>query len=451
MLMRRYVSVMLLLPLFLAAGCSQSLYSQGKLASEQGDYNTALARLYDAVRENPKNYEAWCQIGVVYFKQGSSDKAEEAFGTSNGIQPNALSNFYLGLIFEQANQTDKAIAVYGAAVNLAGDKKTKAMIENRLDVLNDQKLMLSARRAVEREDSLAAAAPPENSIAVINFDGSSLSDDLEPLALGLAEFVAIDLAKIERLEVLERLKIDVILDELALSESKYADPQSAPRLGHLLGSRRVVIGTINSTGDESFRLTGQLVNTVDKTIQKTEPREGRLDRFFEVEKAFVFALLDTLGIELSRAERDAIEEVPTESLLAFMAYSQGLEYQKRGLYYAASNSFRNAGLYDSGFSQAGKLAQRMTETTNYFRDIKAEPGAERSDFESRVTTSMTTGPVGTGFDQVQASNLINSNFIINNGLYWNYGTLPIEPPGGGPIKTGFGTVIIKGSFDADQH
>ena len=448
--MRRFAPIFIVMPLLLAAGCAQSLYTQGKFASEQGEYDTALTRFYEAVRENPKDFEAWCEIGVVYFKQGSLEKAEEAFGTSNSIKPNALSSFYLGLIFEQTDQTDKAIAVYGAAINMLGDKKTKEMIENRLDVLIDKKLMLAAREAVQREDSLAVVGSlPENSIAVINFDGSTLGEELEPLALGLAEFIAIDLAKIERLNVLERLKINVILDELAMSQSKYADTQAAPRIGRLLGSRRVVLGTVSSTGDESFRIVGQLVDTKDKTVQRTEPRQGRLDRFFEVEKAFVFGLLDTLGIELSKAERDAIEEVPTESLLAFMAYSQGLDYQKRGLYQPASNSFRDAGLYDPDFSQAGAMTQKMVETANYYRDVTAEPGTDAGDFESRVTASMTSSLSGNGLEQIQSANLINSNFIINNNLYWNYGTLPFAPPGGGPIKTGFGTVIIEGYLDVD--
>ena len=447
--MRRYVPVLLLIPLLLAAGCSKGFYTKGKLASEQGDYDTALTQLYEAINETPKNYKAWREIGVVYFKQGSLEKAEEAFGTSNKIEPNALSNFYLGLIFEQTDQIDKAITVYAAAINLQGDGQTKEMIEGRLDVLIDKKLMLAARQAVQREDSLSVDSLPENSIAVINFDGSTLPEELEPLALGLAEFIAIDLAKIERLNVLERLKINVILDELALSQSKYSDTQTAPRVGRLLGSRRVVLGNVTSTGDNSFRIVGQLVNTVDKSVQRTEPRQGQLDQFFEVEKEFVFALIDTLGIELTKAERDAIEEVPTESFLAFMAYSEGLLYQKRGLHHVALKSFRNAGLYDPDFSQAAGLSNKMNETINYNRDMSAEPGTQTSEFESKVTASMTTGLTADGIDHIQAANLINSNFIINNELYWLFGSFPIAPPGGGPILSGFGTIIIEGNLDAD--
>ena len=37
----------------LSAGCAQSLYTQGRIASEDGDYATALTRLYEAVGEAP--------------------------------------------------------------------------------------------------------------------------------------------------------------------------------------------------------------------------------------------------------------------------------------------------------------------------------------------------------------------------------------------------------------
>jgi tetratricopeptide (TPR) repeat protein len=438
-MMSRSIPVVLLVFTLLITGCTQSYYRQGLAASEQGDHDTALDLLYKAVGERPDDHLAWREIGLAWYNTGALEKAEEAFATSNRISPNALSNLYLGLIFEDTGQIDRAIRVYSAAANLQGKGRTKEMIDGRLGILIDKRLTDEARLAVLQEDSLNVDSLPENSIAVINFDGSNLSADLQPIALGLAEFVAMDLAKVSELKVLERMKINVILDELQISESNYSNTAVGPRVGKLLGSSKIVLGSVNSTGDEGFRVDGRLVDTADGKVSGTRSGEGSLDEFFNVEKQFVFGILDTLGIEISKEERDAIEEVPTESFLAFMSYSKGLFYERRGMHSDAARSFRSAGNADPGFIQATNLAGKMENAAS----------AGSSGFKRDVTASMrredSQGSLGT----IQSANLINSSFITDTELYWTLGSLAAPPPGGGPVWHGYGIIIIRGDFDAN--
>ncbi|MCP4550283.1 MAG: tetratricopeptide repeat protein [bacterium] len=436
MMLRSMPATLLILAL-LFCGCAQSLYQQGRTAAEQGDNDAAIDLLYQAVEERPDDYRAWREIGLVWFRAGSYDKAEEVFAASNRIRPNALANLYLGLIFEDSGELDKAIRVYSAAARLQGSGKTKDMIEGRLRVLIDRQLTNEARQAVLQEESLDVGSLPPNSIAVINFDGSNLQSDLQPMALGLAEFVAMDLAKVAELKVLERIKINVILDELQISESNYANTAVGPRVGRLLGSSRIVLGSVNSTGADGFRIDGKLVKTTDGSVSGTRSWTGSLDEFFHVEKQFVFGILDTLGVEISKEERDAIEEVPTESFLAFMSYSKGLFYERRGLHSDAARLFRSAGDVDPGFIQATNLAGVMTNASS-----------TSTGFEANVTTSFRSEDAQTGYGTVQSANLLNGNFITDTDLYWTHGSLPGAPPGGGSIWPGYGSIIIRGNFDA---
>jgi tetratricopeptide (TPR) repeat protein len=446
--MSRSIPAALLVLFLLLAGCSRSYYRQGAAASEKGDYDQARALLYKAVQERPDDSSAWRELGMAWYRSDSLGKAEEAFAASNRISPNALSNFYLGLIFEKTGENDKAIRVYGAAANLQGDGRTRKLIRERLSVLIDRQLAEEARRAVRGEDTLSVQSLPENSIAVINFNGTYLPLDIRPLALGLAELIAADLSKVSGLKVLERTKINVILDELKLGESSYADARIAPRMGKLLGSRRIVLGTVIGSGDSGIRIDGRLVDTVDGATSGTHGNEGNLGRFFDVEKKFVFALLDTLGIAISKAERDAIEEVPTESFLAFMAFSKGLSYERQGMYDDAASSFRDAADRDPGFGEASSLAAKMELTASYGREIKGEPSSRGKSFEQEIAPSIKPEGAGTDLDMIQAANLVNGNFIMNNELYWDFGSYPIPPPGGGPIRSGYGTIIIRGRLDA---
>ena len=72
------------------------------------------------------------------------------------------------------------------------------------------------------------------------------ASEMAPLAKGFAEFTAIDLAKVKSLRVIDRLKIDMILDELQLSASGAVDPSTAPRMGKLLGSKHLMISDSGS-------------------------------------------------------------------------------------------------------------------------------------------------------------------------------------------------------------
>lgn len=446
--MSRCIAAAVLVPLLLA-GCGQSYYREGVAASNEGNFAEALDLLYRAVQERPDDYRAWQELGLAWYRTDSLAKAEEAFAASNRIDPNALSNFYLGLIFERTGETDKAIRVYAAAANLEGDGETQKLIRDRLGVLIDAQLAAGAHEAVRGEDTLSVASMPENSVAVVNFNGSYLPPDWQPMALGLAELVAMDLAKVKELRVLERIKINVIIDELKLGESSFADRRAAPRMGRLLGSRRLVLGTVTGAGESEFRIDGQIVNTVDGTASGTQSNEGNLDRFFDVEKKFVFALLDTLGIEIDKAERDAIEEVPTESFIAFMAFSEGLSQEKRGMYDEAAGSFRKANTLDPGFVEAGTLAGKMEMTSAYRGELKGAPSGRGKSFEQKVGSLISPEGAGTDMDAAQAANLVNGGFIMNTELYWYYGSYPMAPPGGGPIGNGYGTIIIRGHLDAN--
>jgi len=429
---------LLILLLLLTAGCSQSLYMQGRHHVDEGRYDEAIDILYQEIQKNPKGHEAWRELGVAYYQKGDLLKAEDALKQANNIQPDARTNLYMGLIFEQRKSYDKAIAAYSSSLNMKSKGKTGDMLRSHLNRLIVLKINEDAKAAIASEDAIEASSIPENSIAVVDFDGSQLPDDLVPISKGLAEFTANDLSKVNDLTVVDRMKIDAILNELKLSSSQYTDPSHSPRVGRLLGSRRVVTGTILGTGGDGIRLDGAIVNTVDSTTGLTGPTEGNMQSFFAVQKDFVFKIIDSLGIQLTREERDAIEEVPTESFLAFMAYCRGLDYQSRGMPDAARQQFQTAAGQDKNFQQAAGKVQALGPTPT--------GGGETSfdGFEAAVTTESEKELEASGLDAVQASTLVNGGFIRSQVDYDRFGLSPYKPP---VVSEGV-LVIIRGDLDA---
>lgn len=421
--------------LLLAAGCSQSYYVQGRKDVEAGRYDQAIDILYKEIQVNPTSYKAWRELGIAFYNKGDLIKAEDALKQANNIQPDARTNLYFGLIFEQRRQYDKAIASYSASLNLKTEGKTGKMIRSRLDRLIAKKLESDALTAIENEAAIDVDTIPQNSIAVVDFDGSQLPEDIAPISKGLAEFTAIDLAKVSDLRVVDRQKMDAIMSELKLGASEYADPNFAPRMGRLVGSRQIITGTVLSSGDNTIRLNGAIVNTTDSSTDLTKPTEGELDNFFKLQKDFVFSVLDSLGIELTLEERDAIEEVPTESFLAFMAYSRGLNYQSMGMVDAARQEYQQAAKEDKSFGLPSAKLQHPSMA----------PGGEGAEgesfetFELSVTSESKSEEEYTGLDRIQGETLYNSDFIPGRDYH-----PPIRPP----VTDVYIIIYVRGDLDA---
>jgi TolB-like protein len=262
---------------------------------------------------------------------------------------------------------------------------------------------------------------------VVNFDGSNLDPEYAPLARGLAELTAADLAKVKSLRVVERLKIDMLMQELKLGQTDYVDASQAPRMGRMLGSSKLVTGSVMNVGEERIRLDGAVVSTRDSSASVAEPSEGELDKFFAVQKELVFKVLGDLDVQLDASERDAIQEFPTESFLALMAFSRGLDFQSRGMYKAAEQEYRQAVSHDASFAPAQQALQMSASMQ--------APSVSRAQMET-VAASASPGEQETS---------------LGSRLTWmtdrtDDGKTDIKRP---PTPVGTGTVVVRGNLDGD--
>jgi tetratricopeptide (TPR) repeat protein len=337
-------------------------------------------------------------------------------------------------LYEKRQDHTRAIDAYSAALGLQPRGKQASAIRAHLDRLISRKIESDIAAALENESRIDPNSIPENTIAVGNFDASHLPPELAPIARGLAEFTSIDLAKVEALTVLERLKLDLLLQELKLGTTGYVDPASAPRLGLLMGTRKLVTGTVVGIGDEGLKLDGAIVNTADGATARPEGSEGQLKKFFKVQKEFVLKIIDELGITLSAAERDSIMKAPTESYLAFLAYCRGLDYESQGMYGSAEQEFRTAVEIDGDFQQAETQLQTLTNrpigAVDYQQSLAdLEQAAQQESLQPEATM---------GLDSRLTSVAQHS------------GTIPSA--GGGPVlvlplSSQPATVIVRGDLD----
>jgi tetratricopeptide (TPR) repeat protein len=99
------------------------------------------------------------------------------------------------------------------------------------------------------------------------------------------------------------------------------------------------------------------VATGERAPQLERQRAG-INELFELQKEVTFSIVDQLGVELTPQEKAAIQEVPTQNLQAFLAYSRGLMAEDRGNYGAAARYYQRAQQIDPNFEQASQRSQK---------------------------------------------------------------------------------------------
>ena len=86
------------------------------------------------------------------------------------------------------------------------------------------------------------ASAADSRVAVLYFENQG-NPELEPLKVGLAQMLISDLTGTPGVAMVERTQLQAILNELELGHSGKVDPETAARVGKLLGAEYMVLGT----------------------------------------------------------------------------------------------------------------------------------------------------------------------------------------------------------------
>jgi hypothetical protein len=118
-----------------------------------------------------------------------------------------------------------------------------------------------------------------------------------------------------------------------------------------------VQGSILQLGGSQLRVDAAVVDVPTTQISGATQGSDEMERLFDLEKRIALDLFRELGVPLTVAERNAIEQRPTRSLAAFLAYSRGLTSEDQGRYDEAGRFYRDAIRIDPGFGAALQKSQ----------------------------------------------------------------------------------------------
>ena len=321
------------------------------------------SRLESRLSDHPDDAEALRDLGSIYLRTDRPSQAYDALKKAYSQRPDDPKVlFYLGLASEQVGRRQAALKLFSQFDEVPEDSKFRTLMEGRYEWLSRQQAQRTAQQLVAEEEKRPGNVGPEISsdvVAVVPMQYQGNDEQYQALGRGLAEMFTTDLSNVGRLQVVERVRLQALLDELKLAQSEYVDQSTAPRVGRLLGAGRLVGGSYLVTGDEQLRLQVTLVDaTTGERVPQLENQRASLENLFDLQTRVTFSIVDQLGVDLTAQERAAIEEVPTQNIQAFLAYSRGLMEEDRGNFGLAAQHYQQAQQLDPDFQQAQEAGAR---------------------------------------------------------------------------------------------
>ena len=82
-------------------------------------------------------------------------------------------------------------------------------------------------------------------LAVLYFENNSVvdKDKMEPLSKGIADMLITELTNIKAFKVVERERLNDVIDELKLQQTGVFDQSTAQKIGKLLGAQTLLLGS----------------------------------------------------------------------------------------------------------------------------------------------------------------------------------------------------------------
>lgn len=352
--MRIYRSIVPILVLASGVGCATG----GMSTSE------SVTRLEQQQKSSPTSAAVNRSLGIAYYKADRFSEARAALETAQRLDPkDGTTALFLGLSAEALGDLKGAKAAYSSYIQYGRTSRVRGQLESRLVALTKKEILADAKTAVAQEATIATEPGNPRTIAVLPLRFSGADTTLKSLERGFADLLTTDLARSSQLTLVERARVQALLDELQLQKGGTTDATTNVRTGKLIRAGRLVQGSLNQVGDQGLNVSASVVDVPTSQVAGTATASDQLDQVFNIEKKLALDLFSSLGVTLTVAERNQIEQRPTRSLAAFLAYSRGLAAEDEGRYDDANRYFNEAVRLDPGFNAAQQKSQEVRQAT----------------------------------------------------------------------------------------
>lgn len=195
-------------------------------------------------------------------------------------------------------------------------------------------------------------------VVVLPFENLTRQDQDAWLSHSFAESLTMGLVKVKELHIIERSQIEKLLKEQQFSQSAFADPQTAPTLGKMLGANVVAVGSYQKIGEQlqaNVRFVDVETGKIDS--ERVAQVEGAFSQIFKLQKELAQTMVKHLDVKASPAEVAEVKAAmtTTSSPEAHRLYIEGLtylRYEGKVNLEQAQKHFEAALTYDPNYAEA---------------------------------------------------------------------------------------------------
>ncbi len=349
MYLKKIINIIVLVAFLLLYGCGGGVSTKAQLKQETEKNIGATHFTGGYLAASPDAKKSPSKLGFWYLKTGRVDEAIAEFAAALKMEPgDPFSIYYLGLAYLNKEDFEKTILVWKGYRNKT-NPQVEEEIERHLTLIQIAESRKFAVKAVAEEKKLATVKPDPNTVAVCYYQDLSPDKSLRAFRKGLAAMVISDLTKLKSIKVVERIRLQALLDEMKLGQTGLVDSKTAPRLGRLLGAQNIVfgslaLGSIKSVTALASSDKGDLLGSASVSVDK--------EKFFELPMAIVRETAKIMGVILTDEEKKAIGVPHTKVYKALVYFGQALDALDSGKWKEANEFFNMAYKEDPGFALA---------------------------------------------------------------------------------------------------
>jgi len=183
------------------------------------------------------------KVGMDAYKNSQFDKAREVLMAVREKSPTEkIVSYYLGLTALELKDNPAALQHLQQYTRDDPDVARERGVNQLVTLLLTNQLQNEVKEALQQENQLTNDKPEPNTIAVQAFTNRG-DPAYAALAKGIAAMVITDLSKIPGLKVLERQKVQKLMDEISLNQGGLVSQDSLVKAGRLMRAEKVVVGS----------------------------------------------------------------------------------------------------------------------------------------------------------------------------------------------------------------
>lgn len=183
-----------------------------------------------------------------------------------------------------------------------------------------------------------SAAPAKPIVSVLYFENQTSEASFEVLRKGLADMMVTDLVAWDGVTVVERSRLEAVLGELQLQQSKAFDQSTSAKVGKLLGAEFVITGTMTTPSPDSLMVDAKVIRVAKGDVVAVARVTDQKEHIFDLEQRLVERLTEQIDVKVSKSPARRKAFVPSVAVL--LSYSKGIDLADQGKLSEASQTLK---------------------------------------------------------------------------------------------------------------